>query len=276
MDRSQVLLVLLSILLLLGCGTSDVGDEEVKKGPPEITGVWWIIDDRSNEPFSEPCGTASTTYFLYIDDPDRHSEITRIVLNDPEGGCWSWESDELAGKWDQIDRRFEMWNCCSPRHRNSILLGEYAIDVWREDGDPQNLTFDVMGRRDPTLTAGYIYSDACASTPKILKPPYDCSCSMDGDTLVVGFEADDEIADGGFVWCYTGSGSFLGITAHFEDVGTVNKHGLNTFRLDTSHLARAPAGAVIVLTASTPEDQGLYRAWSDTVGTDGGSLCESH
>jgi hypothetical protein len=267
------MLFLMAILVTLSCGISDT-DEQKTSGAPEIIRVRWVVDERSNHPGSESSATAHITFYIYLDKPDRHSDITRIVVHSPYGSCWRWDSDDLADKWDQENRRFEMVYCYSTWHPNSVLLGTYIVEAWRIDADPQTLSFDVFGRTDTTLTAGYIYSYACSSLPKILKPPDDCSCSVDGDTLAISFKVDDDIVDGGLAWCYTSTGSYLGSTDYFEDVGTINRHGPNTFRLHISDMAAAPDEIRILLTASTPQNQGIYRARSIMLNTGRSPICE--
>jgi hypothetical protein len=269
MRRTLIVLIVVPTLLGLGCGTTDSdGDDGASDDyAPAVSSVIWFLHDTSSQCYENPQATAWISFKVGLENPSRQPDVTSLSITDPLGTVWSWDSQELTERWDSGCEYYGLWYCSRPEDPDAIGLGEYMITIEQEGRLPSTYSFTVIGRSDTSLTSGRVYSYASPGTPKILRPPYDCSCLADGQTLIARFSAQDSLIDNGFLWLdfRIEDSTDYAVSSRLGDLGALNPQGSNEFQLDISDVPGEIFRATIALTAYAPGNRGFYWAHSDSI-----------
>ncbi|HVP58436.1 MAG TPA: hypothetical protein VMU02_10085 [bacterium] len=255
----------LAVVLLTSCGINDTNKKETVQFAPKVRSVWWILEDKSNQPCPGPSGTAAISFCVYLEDSTEYCHISSMKVTNPTGGCWSWDSLRVHEQWNEANERFELLEYRYPDPGDYVALGDYALEVKQARREPRVFPFKVFGRCDSTATEGYVYSYSSPLEPRILKPAYSCSCCVQSNIATVAFDADDAIITEGCVWYYDSADSWIGTSRPFSYMGGVNGRGHNHFNLNISKVRSRLDHIRIALMAEPTGHQGGYRARSESL-----------
>jgi hypothetical protein len=255
----------LAVVLLTSCGINDTNEKETVQRAPKVRSVWWVIEDKSNQPCPGPSGTAVITFCVYLEDTAEYSHISSVKITNPIAGCWGWDSLGVHEQWNRANERFEMLECTYPDPGDYVALGDYTLEVKQTGREPRLFPFRVFGRCDSSATEGYLYSYSSSLDPKILKPAYNCSCCVQSNIATVAFDADDAIISDGCVWYYDSADSWIGASRIFTYIGGVNSRGHNHYNLNISKVRSRLDHIRIALMAEPTGHQGGYRARSESL-----------
>ena len=238
--------------------------------PPEmpvLSSSEVLLEDYTNYAYTEQGGkiiTAFVWYFFYLENPSSFNDIEYIQIINAENRVLQIAKDKL--RWDETNKVFDTQLVYDSNRPNSLALGTYSLKIALTDGSESTTSFAVYSRGNKANTAGFVYSAATSSTPKILANPTNCSATRNGNSLTINFTCNDEIITDAYVWFYDATGKYLGYSPRFNKNGDLKPTGSNTYTIDVGAVPNLSAIRVACESDNTPGNEGtVYRSRSPLV-----------